>query len=372
MKIAGVLAVVALVAGFVAAGRVARCASVSQVQGLPRDTIRLRPAQIIDRQGFERPMVASTVLIPVGWRARGGVVWNLHNHCGNGYNIDFSAVSPDGLKAVRFLPMETWHWNSLGRADGTRCRVGRIGNIRQYLDGLSQRIHTNARMIDFRPRPDLARKLQQLSRVVPMPMGEIRTWIEAGEALVAYRLHGVDMREVVAAVGVFSVTRTRGMAGMPPSEFFSLSTLPGFAMRAPNGLLNLRLAEAIRSSARASPEWNARISAMNAQTSRFALRETQKRSQIISRTGNAIRRMQQDTWNYQQALQDRLAREESEAIRGVETYNDPLAPSGRVQLSNQYRNAWRLNDGTYVLGDDASFNPYAATGQNGVRLEPTQ
>ena len=66
---------------------------------------------------------------------------------------------------------------------------------------------------------------------------------------------------------------------------------------------------------------------------------------------------------------DRSHREFIETIRGTETYRDPGSSTGSVELSNQYRNAWRLNDGTYVLTDDPSFNLYGATGQDGRRLE---
>ena len=81
--------------------------------------------------------------------------------------------------------------------------------------------------------------------------------------------------------------------------------------------------------------------------------------------------MQMDSWRKQQESSDRGSREFNEYIRGVETYNDPIN-GGSVQLDNTYDNAWQLNDGTYVLTDDPSFNPYAATGQDGQRLEPTQ
>ncbi|MGB5493945.1 MAG: hypothetical protein WBM97_05655 [Sedimenticolaceae bacterium] len=57
--------------------------------------------------------------------------------------------------------------------------------------------------------------------------------------------------------------------------------------------------------------------------------------------------MQADTWRLYNESSDYLARERSEAIRGVETYNDPYY--GRnVELDNTYNNAWQLNDGTYI------------------------
>ena len=59
-------------------------------------------------------------------------------------------------------------------------------------------------------------------------------------------------------------------------------------------------------------------------------------------------------------------------IRGNETYNDANAAGGQVELSNLYDHAWRLNDGSYVLSNDASFEPWRDLGLEGKRLERTQ
>ena len=69
--------------------------------------------------------------------------------------------------------------------------------------------------------------------------------------------------------------------------------------------------------------------------------------------------------NALEAIADRRAREFGELIRGVETYNDTNAPGGTVQLSSMYNNAWRLNDGSYVLTNDSSFQPYRDLGVDG-------
>jgi len=79
--------------------------------------------------------------------------------------------------------------------------------------------------------------------------------------------------------------------------------------------------------------------------------------------------MQADSWRIYNESSDRLSRERSEAIRGVETYNDPYY-GGSVQLDSSYNHAWQLNDGTYVLTDDPSFNPYRVFGQDGQQLRP--
>ena len=82
----------------------------AQTTGLPPGAIRVPRAEILDCNGFERPMVASTVFIPAGWQARGGVVWNEQTSCGRGSNVDFQANAPDGRSGLYFSPMEQWQW----------------------------------------------------------------------------------------------------------------------------------------------------------------------------------------------------------------------------------------------------------------------
>ena len=332
---------------------------------------RVKRAEIVDRAGFGKPLVASTILVPVDWHAEGGVVWNTQgNACGNGYNFDWRAMSPDGLSGVHILPMERWQWNSWGAADPAGCPTAQIGSARQYIENLVARGRSGARILDFRRRPDIEEELSQLNRTTPMPMGEMRSWVEAGEALLAYHHNGVEVRETVAVAAVFSVMRTEAMSGMPASESWTGATLPGFAARAPAGSLDFRTAEMIRKSIRPGPEWSARIAQHDATMAGIQLEGARERSRIIARTGEEIRQMQADSWRRQSESSDRLARESSEAIRGVETYEDPYV-GGTVELDNSYEHAWQLNDGTYVLTDDHFFEPYRDLGIDGRRLEVT-
>ena len=37
--------------------------------------LRVQPVEIVDRQGFERPLRAYTMLLPAGWRHESQVAW---------------------------------------------------------------------------------------------------------------------------------------------------------------------------------------------------------------------------------------------------------------------------------------------------------
>jgi hypothetical protein len=103
-----------------------------------------------------------------------------------------------------------------------------------------------------------------------------------------------------------------------------------------------------------------------------ALEETRKRGQIVAQTNAEIARIRDQAWNDYQESSDRRAREFSEVIRGVETYDDSHGPGGQTQLSNLYDHAWRLDDGSYVLSNDVDFEPWRDLGVAGQKLEPTR
>lgn len=340
--------------------------------GLPPGAVHLRRVEIIDPNGFGKPMVATTLLIPAGWQTQGGVVWGGQTICGGtGYNIDFQAISPHGDSAVHIYPMEHWQWNTTGTPTVPGCPLQQITTVRQYLEALSRHARPGARILEYRPRPDIEAQLSQVNQTTPMPLGEMRVWVEAGEVLIAYDLNGVDTREVVASAITFNLMHMNASMGMRGSDYLSASTFPGFAMRAPTGQLDSRLAETIRKSGRPNPEWTARIAQHNAKISSINIKGAAERSKIISQTGEEIRQMQTDSRRRYNESSDYLAREQSETLRGVETYNDPYY-GNTVELDNTYKNAWQLNDGSYVLTDDPDFKPYPVFGQDGQQLDATQ
>ena len=336
---------------------------------LPGGGIRVKKAQIIDQTGFERPMTAASMLIPVSWQPQGGVVWNPQKVCGQGYSIQFSAASPDGSTGVIILPGENWEANSIGQRGN--CPMATHTNIRQYLDSFVQRNRPGARVLDFRMRQDIMDGLRALNSEMPMPGGGSRTYVEAGEVLIGYENRGIEMRETIAAAAMFTVTRMSGMGMGPDYEFLYGASLPGWSMWAPAGQLDLKMSEALRKSLALDPQWNARISQHNRKIAQTNMKGARDRARITAETNREISEMINSGYRERTASQDRMQRETTEMIRGTETYNDPIN-GGTVELSGMYEHAWQLKDGTYVLTDDPGFNPYQATGMDGQQLEVTR
>jgi hypothetical protein len=337
-------------------------------QGPPPSVLRFDRAVIVDASGFEQPLAASTLFIPHGWVTQGGVFWGSEFLCTNGYNINWSATSPDGLTTIAVLPQEKWEANNYGTGPSTPgCARAPYTTAQAYVSSVVQRWRPGARLLDYRRRPDLEQPLAQFNVSTPMPLGASRTWVEAGEILFAYSDRGRDMRGVVAAAVVFSVMQAD--AGMGVMSALTAMAFPAYGVTAPNGQLHLGFFEAIRRTIQINPQWQQRIAGHNMAIGRVTLEESRKRADIIARSNEEIARIREEAWNSYQDSADRRAREFSNLIRGVVTYSDRDAPGGTVDLSHNYSNAWRLNDGSYVLTNDVNFEPWRDLGLAGRKLE---
>lgn len=340
-------------------------------QGRAEAMLRFDPAVIVDAHGFAQPIGAITLFIPHGWRTQGGVEWGSQYLCTNGYAVNWRASAPDGSASIVILPQTGWNMNNYGAGSHPPgCVQAPYTNVRQYIEALLARWLPGARPLDYRVREDVRQSLGVADSVTPMPAGQIRTWVEAGEILFAFSERGRNMRGTLAAAVIFK--RTSSNFGTGPMEALNATALPAYGVTAPNGQLDFGYFEAIRRSIKSNPRWEQLISGHNARIGQVAREESRKRSEIIARSNAEIARIRQDAWNAYQESADRRARQFSEALRGVETYRDPDASGGTVELSHRYANAWRLIDGSYVLTNDPGFEPYRDLKVEGRRLEALQ
>lgn len=353
-----------------------------QARSVPPGVLHVRRVDLIDQSGFERPVVAYTMMVPVGWRSQGGVFWpNTMSGCGPSTpHVAWNASSVDAAMSAQIIPEESWSGFAVQSAmpmpipqQSGPCPNVLVTSGREFIHAYVQRHRPGARIIDYQ---DITReyanmqKMMDQTAMVPMQGMEMRSWIEAGKVLLASQENGRDMREVMY-VGVFlNYARMSDMMG-GYYDSGSVATMPGFAFKAPSGQLDFKLAEALRKSGREQPEWAQRMAQYRAKINKINSDGARDRARINRESSDEISRMRQETWDAQQASSDRMQRETTETILGVETYNDPYH-GGTVQLDHSYDSAWQLNDGSYVLSNDAFFEPSRDLGINGSRLQRTQ
>ncbi len=340
-------------------------------QPLPDGAYRLQNAQIIDSHGFGRPMTAVTLFIPAGWSASGGVVWqNNTTGCGkNGTRFEWTATAPDGLTAFQVLPEETWSGHNLPLPGMQQaCPNVTITNAKDFLTWYVQRERPGARILDYRERPEFAKTLEHLNHNETTAYGELRNWVEGGEVLIAYQSQGREMRETLAMSVYFLLNHMPGVYPGEIREFLTIGTLPGFAARAPHGQLDFRLTETVRRSMKADPQWSAAMAEHNRKMGQIAAKGSADRHAIRMQTNREIAAINQQGYENRQASMDRIQEKTIQTIRGVDTYVDSSA-NERVELPNTYQNVWRLNDGSFILTDDAGFQPNRDLGIDGRQLE---
>lgn len=338
--------------------------------------LRVQRAEVMDRRGFDRPLVAYTLFVPAGWRGQGEVEYP-GSPCGPNQRINWTASEPGGVGAIQIIAEEKWSFSNFP-TQPDNCLHARVGDTRSYLQWWVQRNRPGARIHDYRPRPDLAEPFKRIAQTG----NGIRSWGDAGEILISYQQGGRQVRESISSANFFILTNFGDMGNGQQMELLQGASAPGFSMRAAEGALDFKAAEALRQSIRSAPEWQTRMNQVMVQRGQIAADHNRRmgeinrqgaadRSAIIANTAREVNEIQMGTWQSRNESMDRTQRETIESIRGVETYNDPHY-GGTVQLSNQYQHAWQLRDGSYLLTDDPSFDPARTLNIQGQRLRPTQ
>lgn len=361
-----------------AAGVLLAGATAAQTDSAP---MRVQRVEIVDRQGFEKPLVAATVFVPAGWRARGSAQWQPGAQCTAPYATTLQAAAPDDSAAIALIAGEGWAANNTGAPNA--CPTAAIDGPQAYLQAWVQRHRPGARWLDYRPRPDKSRPPRQST----WQGGGTRLAIEGGQALIGYSRDGRDMRESVAVIT--SVVQSQFNVGGRSMDSLQGQSHGVLTWRAPQGSLDLRHFDVVWDSLQPGPEWKARIDAanaqmaaenaatqrrvaeINAQTSRETLAHIARRGQIMAQTRQEIADIRNNTWQNTQATNDRMHRETTRTLREVNAYRDPRG-GGVVELSSHYRHAWQLRDGTYVLTDHPGFDPQRKLGVAGEELVRTR
>ena len=324
--------------------------------------LHVKQVQAMDTTGFGRPLTAFSMLVPTHWKTQGGIVWAPNNRCNrSGYFFAFGAGNEAETEGVAILPQITWTTQP-----GTACPQLQVGGARDLLTIYAQQLAEGAQVVDYRPRPDLMKDLQALAYRNDYGGMVSEQAVDAGEVLIAYQENGRDMRGTLSAAVIMWRIATPAQYGFAGQDIRGGVSLPAFGAFAEAGRLDLHVAETIRKSIVPGPEWSQEIARHHAVMNRQNQQHANRMSQITSQANSEISDIIHKGYQTRSAIQDRGHRETIEAIRGVETYNDPVN-GGTVQLDNTYDHAFQLDDGSFVLTNDNFYQPF-----NGHRLSVTE
>lgn len=359
---------------------------------------KVRRADVVDERGFERPIRALSLLLPVDWRLQSGIEYAHAAGCpANLVQLGFQAASPDGSLGLEMLPGSVWQW----AADPNAVQMMRMNNAQMSRYGLQgcpvmpamtaaeylrrvviPQARPGARLDAIEPMPELAAQVQLKARRQEQLAGtmgvRVRFQADVARARIDYLRDERAAEEWITAV-IFTAAmpgpslNPRSM-GMGQTMYYSCEASYLFAARAPAGQLQgrERFFLMLISSEEIDAEWQARITQAAAQMNAENGAAAAQRSAIIADAGRQFGEMTARGYEQRSRLQDSSAKQFDQDIRGVQTYRNPETGE-TVGLSNEYGRAWANGENEYILSDSATFNANVALHSGSWReLEPVK
>lgn len=327
--------------------------------------LRLEIVSIQDRSNVGIGGEAFQILIPNGWQTTGGILWR--HDLANLATLAMRVTSPNGAEAVEFFPLTPHSWPPpFGFAQGNNY----LGNmllppvdpavyVQQMI--LPQfRRQVNARIIERQVLPAVAQALA----ISAQQRGY--STVKTEKVRLEYAEGGTMMHEDIYCALVYGQ--------YPTGTIWSADRL--YSFKAPKGELDSRAAlfQALVASQQINLSWfnkYLQVVGMWQQNVMASIQSAGMLSRYISQTYDEISAMNRQAWETYQAAADRINRQFSEYVRGVETYQNPFE-SRSVELPSGYQDVWANAKGEYILSASPNFNPNVGSTQNWQRLTKAQ
>jgi hypothetical protein len=350
------------------------------------NVLRFHKYSLMDPHGIGGE--AASMLIPTDWKVEGVVVWRAHPAL-PAYAV-LRATAPDGLTQLEAFPQMPF-------VDGIREMTARSAQIAgpqiaaqaaaQWPEGANYmgnevrrvvrnpktfieqfvlpryRQHVQHRVVKYEDLPKLA---EAVAGAQPRNPG-LHTSATAGRTRIEYRVGSAAVEEDVYVVLLFNE--------MPQLQSTYWGTERSFACRTVSGHLDEmnKLFQTILDSQRLNLQWFNKYNQVVQMLVQQQIRSIQRvgeLSRYIAQTSNEISDMMRKSYEERQASQDRISRNFSQYIRGVESYRDPDRGES-VELPSGYNNAW-YNGTEYIVTDSQLYNPNVEASGNWTRLEKTK
>ncbi len=332
---------------------------------------------------YKDPMVgmeAFRLLIPKGWQAQGSITWSANPALPTQSRFRFH--DPDSQSELNIFPSQSYFWTD----NQVFLRTNPPGSLRfgtlvarpiemktsfvriiipNFRSGVSK-----LRIVEQKNVPELA----QLAQGQPAPGVIARA--EGGKVRIEYQEKGRLMEEeIYAAVSQF-ITRQPGSFLSPDYSINYWYIDYIFSFKAEKGKLDdqSKLFQTMIYSLKVAPQYFAKVVNVKEMLAQMAIQRihaTGRIGEIIAQAGSDIRADQQQAWEQRQQVQERIAQNFSDYVRGVERFHDPLAGK-EVELPAGYGHAWANNLGEYIVSDSPSYNPNIGSSHHWELLKPAR
>ncbi|RYE17739.1 MAG: hypothetical protein EOP51_23335 [Sphingobacteriales bacterium] len=336
-------------------------------------------ARVTDKNGFDVPAEAYSMLLPKGWTYNGEITWRAPGTGCDGTYSQFKAQSADGKYSLEILPPMLWSWTSNEamrqfQQPIANCYYGDPMDAAQYLKTVFiPKELNNAKLVSMEPNQAVATELSQnnaKARAELMKYGASEVniqqsavnanvqWTDNTEGLI---LCAVSVSELIVP-NVYNGTYDRNItcqaakrivfkypAGKKEEAMKQLSVIlgsvttnPGWQTAVNDFWKNVRERRQIAHIGK--------IKMMDAQTRAIGERAIQNGNNRLAAMDNEHR-----AWEAKQSTDDRIHSNFIKTIREVETYRDA---SGKVELNSGYNHAWSRGDGnSFIMTNSPNFDP---------------
>ncbi len=349
----------------------------------------MKLVKVMDAQGYASPIVSATMLVPLDWQSQGATTWNVKDSC-NTTQTSLRASGPDG-RAFEVFPGYAWTYADdptfLRQAAAQKAQFGMHAcdvlppmSAADYVRQNIGKIRPNVKIASIEPAPKLMEILQQRAHQTEQAAAQYklqqRVRPDVVKARLKYTLNGQPVEEWIIAATM--ITATLGPSYDPrtmrQTQAYSYSCYGSMvAERAPQGQLDSseKFFDLINSTYHVDQAWQARITQGKLATQQIELKGIRDRSAIVTKNAEDIRQIQQQGYENRQKVQDQNFKEFDQVIRGVETYQNPNTGE-KVELDSSYGHAWVNSNGTYLLSDQAGFNPNTVSQESWTPLQHVQ
>jgi hypothetical protein len=338
--------------------------------------LRFKTFSHLDRQGTG--IGAFRMLIPSDWQFEGGIQWVLDNP-GMPASAEFRVWNPKGAEEFEVFPTQPFFWTNNqmilsmfpvgSRYFGNEVRppVNPVQALREIVVPRFRQNVSGLRIVSEDPLPDLAKTIGAGPRSQP----GVSVSTEGAKIRLVYHKGEKAMEEEIYAVVQSMAIPIQTMAGMVTNINWYVDYI--FSFKAEKGTLdaNSKLFQAIAYSFEWSPKWFAKYNHVVEYLIQKQIQQIHnigQLSKIISQTSNEISEMSMQSYYERQAVNERIADNFSQYIRGADKYYNPIEEK-TVELPGGYDNVWTNSLGEYILSESPSFNPNVGSNLNWQRIK---
>lgn len=328
-------------------------------------------SQVIFDQQF-MGMEVFRMLVPKDWVFNGGITWNFNKYPPEPYT-NFTVTSPDGNSVIESFAHLNMFWSPDPMLQSSYAQSGysimqpmSAGDFLQRLfipqarQGLG-----DIKVLETQQLPELARHALGIANLTLNLFGQIspfkfpyQTNADSARVKVEYTRGGRKVIEDFTATVNYMIIPTPTMSGAYVQAVTWNPTVFSFRAPAEEMPRQVRLFQISIYSRYDNPVFNVSFTRLCALITRENLRQQQA---IFARYRQIRQTLQEtddiiwETYKNRSAAQDRMFENYSQALRGVDTYVDPVN-NWNVELPTGYSNAW-TNGTDYVFSENPSFNP---------------